>query len=354
MDLSEFDYELPEERIAQQPLEDRAASRMLVVYRKEQRWEDRQFREFPSFVQPGDVIVLNNSKVLPARLFGHRCGARALAIGRNHPKSREYLGGRVEVLLLRATKEDPLVWQVLVRPGRKLQIGERIQFSQRLRAQIVGRGAYGERTVRFEVEGDFFEAVNEVGHVPLPPYIHRPDTAQDQARYQTVYAKNAGSVAAPTAGLHFTPEILAECERAGATLAEVTLHVGLGTFQPLRTQVVEQAKLHAEYYQVDSLTAQRIQSARRVFGIGTTSVRTVETLAANGWRQLEGETELFIYPGYEYRRIDALLTNFHLPQSSLLLLVCAFAGKDLILAAYRHAVRAEYRFYSYGDCMLIL
>ncbi|MBL8226950.1 MAG: tRNA preQ1(34) S-adenosylmethionine ribosyltransferase-isomerase QueA [Bryobacterales bacterium] len=354
MDLSEFHYDLPEDRIAQQPLEDRAASRMLVVHRKEQRWEDRRFREFPSFVQPGDVIVLNNSKVLPARLFGHRMGARSLAIGRNNAKLHEHLSGKVEVLLVRAAKEDPLTWQVLARPGRKLRIGERIRFSPRLHAEIVERGDFGERTLRFEVEGDFFEALNEAGHMPLPPYIHRPDTRNDQSRYQTVYASSAGSVAAPTAGLHFTPEILAQCEQAGASLAQVTLHVGLGTFQPLHTNVVEDVKLHSEFYQVHPDAARQIRSAQRVIGVGTTSVRTVETLAAKDWQQLEGDTGLFIYPGYRYHRIDAMLTNFHLPQSSLLLLVCALAGKDLMLAAYRHAVEAKYRFYSYGDCMLIL
>jgi S-adenosylmethionine:tRNA ribosyltransferase-isomerase len=354
MDLTEFDYDLPEERIAQQPLADRAASRMLVVYRKEQRWEDRQFRDFPSFVQPGDVIVLNDSKVLPARLFGRRLGPRSLAIGRNNPKLREHLSGKVEVLLIRAAKDNPLEWQVLARPGRKLHTGERIHFSERLNAEIVARGEFGERTLRFEVEGDFFEALNEAGHMPLPPYIHRPDTRNDQTRYQTVYARHAGSVAAPTAGLHFTPEILAQCEQAGATLAQVTLHVGLGTFQPLHTQIVEQVKLHSEFYQVQAEAARSIRNAARVIGVGTTSVRTVETLAASGWSQLEGDTDLFIYPGFRFQRVDAMLTNFHLPQSSLLLLVCALGGKDLMLAAYRHAVEAGYRFYSYGDCMLIL
>jgi S-adenosylmethionine:tRNA ribosyltransferase-isomerase len=354
MDLSEFHYELPAERIAQQPLEDRAGSRMLVVHRNQQRWEDRQFRDFPSFLKPGDVIVLNDSKVLPARLFGRRLGPRSLAIGRNNPKLREHLSGQVEVLLVRAAKDDPLLWQVLARPGRKLHTGERIQFSERLRAEVVARGEFGERTLRFEVQGDFFQAVNEVGHMPLPPYIRRPDTPDDQTRYQTVYARQPGSAAAPTAGLHFTPEILDQCEHAGAKLARVTLHVGLGTFQPLHTNVVEQAKLHSEFYQVTAAGAETIRSAQRVIAVGTTSVRTVETAAACGWRQLEGDTDLFIYPGFPFRRTGAMLTNFHLPQSSLLLLVCAFGGKELILAAYRHAVEAGYRFYSFGDCMLIL
>lgn len=354
MDLSEFHFDLPEEQIAQQPLEDRAGARMLVIHRQEQRWEDRRFRDFPSFVQPGDAIVLNNSRVLPARLFGHRLGPRSLAIGRHNPKLQEHLSGKVEVLLVRADKDDPLVWHVLARPGRKLHLGERIHFSDRLQAEIVARGEFGERTLRFEVQGDFLQAVEEAGHMPLPPYIHRPDTKNDQSRYQTVYAQHSGSVAAPTAGLHFTPEILAQCQQAGATLQQVTLHVGLGTFQPLRTNVLEQVKLHSEYYHVDAGTAQAIRSARRVIGVGTTSVRTVESSARSQWQRLEGDTDLFIYPGYAFQRIDAMLTNFHLPQSSLLVLVCALGGKDLILAAYRHAVASGYRFYSYGDCMLIL
>lgn len=336
MDLAEFDYELPEERIAQEPLEDRAASRMLVVYRAEGRWEDRMFREFPSFLHPADCLVLNDSKVLPARLYGHREG----------------FTGHVEVLLVRAVSDDQLTWLTLARPGRKLRSRDRIRFSDRLEAEILGRGEYGERTIRFYPQGDFFECIEEVGHMPLPPYIHRGDTKADATRYQTVFAREAGSVAAPTAGLHFTNEVLEACQARGASIERVTLHVGLGTFQPLHTHVIEDVKLHSERYHVAPETAERIRMAQRVIAAGTTSVRTLETVAATG--RIDGDTDLFLYPGYQFRRVNAMLTNFHLPQSSLLVLVCAFGGKELMLEAYRHAVREEYRFYSYGDCMLIV
>lgn len=336
MDLAEFHYDLPEERIAQQPLADRAASRMLVVYSSEGRWEDRLFREFPSFLQPHDCLVLNDSKVLPARLHGHREG----------------FTGHVEVLLIRAISDDQLTWLTLARPGRKLRSRDRIRFSARLEAEILGRGEYGERTIRFFPQGDLFDCIAEVGHMPLPPYIHRSDTPADASRYQTVFAREAGSVAAPTAGLHFTNEILEACTARGASIEHVTLHVGLGTFQPLHTNIIEDVKLHSERYSVGPDAAQHIAQAPRVIAAGTTSVRTLETVAATG--KLQGETDLFIYPGYPFRRVNAMLTNFHLPQSSLLVLVCAFGGKDLILDAYRHAVQQEYRFYSYGDCMLIV
>ncbi len=336
MDLAEFQYELPEERIAQQPLEDRAASRMLVVYRAEGRWEDRLFREFPAFLKPRDCLVLNDSKVLPARLFGHRKG----------------FTGHVEVLLVRAISDDHLTWLTLARPGRKLRSQDRLWFSDRLEAEILGRGQYGERTIRFHPQGDLYEAIAEVGHMPLPPYIHRGDTLTDAHRYQTVFARQTGSVAAPTAGLHFTEETLAACRAHGASIEHVTLHVGLGTFQPLHTNVIEDVKLHSEQYSVPPDAAGRITAAERVIAVGTTSVRTLETVAATG--SLHGDTSLFIYPGYHFRRVNAMLTNFHLPQSSLLVLVCALGGKELILDAYRHAVKQDYRFYSYGDCMLIV
>lgn len=336
MDLAEFHYDLPEERIAQEPLPDRAASRMLVVYRSERRWEDRMFRDFPSFLQPHDCLVLNDSKVLPARLYGHRQG----------------FTGHVEVLLVRAISDDQLTWLTLARPGRKLRSRDRIWFSDRLEAEILGRGEFGERTIRFSPKGDLFDCIAEVGHMPLPPYIHRGDTPIDATRYQTVFAREAGSVAAPTAGLHFTSEILSACTSRGASVEHVTLHVGLGTFQPLHTNIIEDVKLHSERYAVTPDAAQCIAAAPRVFAVGTTSVRTLETVAATG--ELQGDTDLFIYPGYQFRRVNAMLTNFHLPQSSLLVLVCAFGGKELILDAYRHAVQQEYRFYSYGDCMLIV
>ncbi|HTS28708.1 MAG TPA: tRNA preQ1(34) S-adenosylmethionine ribosyltransferase-isomerase QueA [Bryobacteraceae bacterium] len=354
MNLGDFDYHLPEELIAQAPLADRSASRMLVVHRAENRWEDRQFREFPSFLGPGDCLVVNDSRVIPARLKGRRVGVHSLPIGKNNPKRHEYLSGEVEVFLLGSVSTDGREWEVLVRPGRKMRVGERIRFGgePELEAEIVAHGEFGERTVRFHGEGDLFEAFERIGHVPLPPYIRRPDIAADRERYQTVYAREKGSVAAPTAGLHFTQEILEESKARGAELAEVTLHVGLGTFQPLHAEQVESARLHRESYRVTEENASRIRSARRVVAVGTTSMRTIETVWRTG--QLCGETDIFLYPGCEFKVAGALVTNFHLPRTSLLLLVCAFAGTDLALAAYRHAVESRYRFYSYGDCMLIV
>ena len=352
MQLSEFDYHLPEELIAQEALADRAASRMLVVYRDQGRWEDREFRDFPAFLAPGDCLVLNDSRVFPARLYGHRAGVASLPIGRNNPKRREYLSGRVEVFLLRPVSADGRDWQALVRPGRKMRTGERIGFEGGLISEIVARGEFGERTIRFHGADadDLYAAFDRIGHVPLPPYIKRPDSAADRDRYQTVFARERGSVAAPTAGLHFTKGILARC--SAAEIAWVTLHVGLGTFQPLHEDEVERAHLHSERYRIAPESAARIAAARRVVAAGTTSVRTIETAARSG--ALEGETDIFLYPGVPFLRTGAMLTNFHLPRTSLLLLVCAFAGKDLTLAAYRHAVESRYRFYSYGDCMLIV
>jgi S-adenosylmethionine:tRNA ribosyltransferase-isomerase len=356
MDLAEFDYPLPEELIAQEPLADRAAARMLVVYRpdghRDGRWEDRQFRDFPSFLGPGDCLVLNDSRVFPARLYGHREGVRSLPVGKHNPTRHEFLSGQVEVFLLRAVSPGGRDWEALVRPGRKMRVGERIRFDGGLEAEIVARGPFGERTIRFEGARDLFDEFERIGHVPLPPYIKRPDRPSDRERYQTVFAREKGSAAAPTAGLHFTGEILEQCRARGAEIACVTLHVGLGTFQPLRPEQVEQGRLHAEWYRIAEENQARIRDARRVVAVGTTSVRTVES----AWRTgaLSGETGIFIAPGFGFRRVGALLTNFHLPGTSLLLLVAAFAGKDLVLAAYRHAVAERYRFYSYGDCMLIV
>jgi S-adenosylmethionine:tRNA ribosyltransferase-isomerase len=356
MNLADFDFPLPEELIAQEALADRAASRMLVVYREESRWEDRRFREFPEFLRAGDCLVLNDSRVFPARLFGHRAGVRALPIGANNPKRREHLSGEAEVFLLRPADSSGRVWEALVRPGRKLPVGERIRFSDQLEAEIVARGEFGERTLRFEGTSDLFEEFEKIGHVPLPPYIKRPDTAADRDRYQTVFAREHGSVAAPTAGLHFTPEILEACRRRGADIATVTLHVGLGTFQPLHTERVEEAHLHTERYAITEENAARLRAASRRVAVGTTSVRTLETAWRRG--EMRGETDIFIYPGIDpgqaFQAVGAMLTNFHLPRTSLLLLVCAFAGTELALAAYRHAVEERYRFYSYGDCMLIV
>jgi S-adenosylmethionine:tRNA ribosyltransferase-isomerase len=329
MDLTKFRYELPESAIAQEPLADRSASRMLVLYRQEQRWEDREFREFPEFVGLGDCIVLNDSKVFPSRLYGHRAGA----------------SGRVEVLLLRPMSADQLTWDALVRPGRKMRSGEEIVFDQGVTATILGRGEFGERTLRFCTNDPIFEFLQRSGHVPLPPYIGRPDRPADRDRYQTVFARETGSVAAPTAGLHFTPEILERSRASGAVMAYVTLHVGLGTFQPVRGDT-----LHTEQFEITKENMSRMNGAKRIVCVGTTSVRAVES-AALGRSE---ETDLFIRPGFEFRRTGAMLTNFHLPESSLLMLVCAFAGTDFVLAAYGHAVDVGYRFYSYGDCMLVL
>jgi S-adenosylmethionine:tRNA ribosyltransferase-isomerase len=323
---------------------------MLVLYRAERRWEDRRFIDFPQFLRSGDCLVLNNSRVIPSRLYGHRAGARSLPIGKNNPRRAEYLSGRVEVFLLQPVSADRRDWKALVRPGRKMRLGEVVSFDGRLKAEIVGRGELGERTLRF-FEGDLDEELDRIGHVPLPPYIHRPDEASDRERYQTVFARVKGSVAAPTAGLHFTPEILEECRRAGAEIAYVTLHVGLGTFQPIHTEQITRHHLHAERYEITPDNRAKIEAAARRVAVGTTSVRTLESMARGG---VGGETDLFIYPGFEFQSAGAILTNFHLPKTSLLLLVCAFGGREFVLDAYRHAVAQRYRFYSYGDCMLIV
>ena len=352
MRLSDFDYHLPPELIAQKPLPDRAASRMLVIHRGEKRWEDRAFRELPQFLGAGDCLVLNDSKVFPSRLYGHRAGVHALPVGKGNPKRRENLSGSVEVLLLRPVSADGREWEALVRPGRKMRTGERVRFDGALEAEITARGEFGERTLRFLTDADVYAALEQIGHVPLPPYIKRRDTPEDRERYQTVFAHEKGSVAAPTAGLHFTAEMLDACRAAGADTAYVTLHVGLGTFQPLHTERIEDAHVHAERYRITEENAARMNAARRLVAVGTTSVRTIES--ARRSRAFAGETDLFIYPGFRFERTGALLTNFHLPRTSLLLLICAFGGAELVLDAYRHAVEKKYRFYSYGDCMLIL
>jgi S-adenosylmethionine:tRNA ribosyltransferase-isomerase len=330
--LSDFDYYLPEELIAQEPLAARASSRMLVVDRKAGTFEDRSFREFPSLLQPDDCLVLNDSRVFPSRLYGHREGHT----------------GKVEVFLTRQKSPDGLHWTALVRPGRKMRRGERIVISHELTIEIQGSGEFGERTVRLYPTGELFAVLERAGHVPLPPYIRRADTAGDRERYQTVFARERGSVAAPTAGLHFTPEILDACRARGAGIAWVTLHVGLGTFQPLHTEIIGDVRLHSESFVVPRETVQAMDAAARVVAVGTTSVRAIESDPARP------ETDLFIFPGFEFRRTGAMLTNFHLPKSSLLVLACAFAGRELMLGAYRHAVEARYRFFSYGDCMLIV
>jgi S-adenosylmethionine:tRNA ribosyltransferase-isomerase len=336
MRVDEFDYRLPEELIAQEPAPDRDASRMLVLYRSEQRWEDRLFRELPEFVRPGDCLIVNNSRVFPSRLYGKRTSGTAT----------------IEVFLLRPLSEDEFTWEALVRPGRKVPVGEVIQFTDALQATVLERSEHGRRVLRFSGVDDLHAAFAEIGHMPLPPYIKRPDTPADRQRYQTVFARETGSVAAPTAGLHFTPEVLAACGKAGAIVAPVTLHVGLGTFAPLHAEVVEENQLHTERFHISACSLDTIRNATRRVAVGTTSVRAVES----AYRQADrsGETNIFIYPGYQFRAIDAMVTNFHLPRSSLLMLVAAFAGREFTLAAYDHAVRERYRFFSYGDCMLIL
>jgi S-adenosylmethionine:tRNA ribosyltransferase-isomerase len=337
--VSDFNYELPGELIAQDPLADRGASRMLIVSREKQSFSDDMFANFYRFIRPGDCLVLNNTRVFPARLHGHRNSDR---------------GAEVEVFLLRALNAEETEWQVLVRPGKRARPGDVILFGQELRAELIGRGEFGERTVRFHSTGPVREMLERLGETPLPPYIQRRSDNQDRERYQTVFAKERGSVAAPTAGLHFTEWMLDRCREAGAEIAYVTLHVGLGTFAPLRGEKLSDIQLHEEYFQIPEESVPTLQSAKRLFCVGTTSVRAIETVALRGpLRAMSGETNLFIHPGFHFRGAGAMLTNFHLPQSSLLMLVSAFAGRELTRAAYEHAVAERYRFYSYGDCMLI-
>jgi len=326
--VAEFDYHLPEELIAQEPLADRTASRMLRISRGDGRVEDRCFRDFPELLRPGDLVVFNNTRVFPARLYGQRSGSRAQPLSPQNPASHEFLKGRVEVLLTKQLSPEPNEWECLVRPGRKIGIGERLFFGDgELIAEVVGRGTFGERRIRFEPVPDFFDRVERLGHVPLPPYIARDDRSGDRERYQTVYARERGSVAAPTAGLHFTPEILGRLGERGIETAEVTLHIGLGTFQPVRVEKVEDHKLHREAYSISLASAEKINRAleegRRVVAIGTTTVRTLEYSARETGRihAGTGDADLFIYPGYHFRVVGAMLTNFHLPQSTLLMLV---------------------------------
>jgi S-adenosylmethionine:tRNA ribosyltransferase-isomerase len=348
--VSDFDFELPEELIAQEPAADRAGSRMLALDRTSGTWADRLFRDFPSMLRAGDLLVLNDSRVIPARLFAHRAGL--------HTQGNHETTGRVQVLLAEQISEWE--WKALVRPGRKVLTGEVLDFGDgALRAEVIAHGEFGERTLRFAPVADFFGNVERLGHMPLPPYIHREDRAGDRERYQTVYARERGSVAAPTAGLHFTPEILDAIRARGVEIARVTLHVGLGTFQPVRVERVEDVRLHAERYTVSAETAEALNRAgregRRIVAAGTTTVRTLEHCALQGAEFVahSGSTSIFISPGFEFRVVGALLTNFHLPQSTLLMLVSAFAGREKVLAAYRQAVAAGYRFFSYGDCMFV-
>ena len=358
--LKEFDYQLPPELIAQRPLPERDTSRLLVPDRETGTCQDRIFRELPEILQPGDLLVFNNTKVFPARLLGRRRGITSQKIGKHNPTLHQYLTAEIEILLTRQESED--TWHALVHPGRKMRIGEIIVFGDNeLEAEVLERGEYGARLVRLRARGGTAEAaIDRLGHVPLPPYIHRADEPADREAYQTVYAKQRGAVAAPTAGLHFTGRVLAALRARGIESCEITLHVGLGTFQPVRAERVENHHMEAERFEISEGAAAAINRAleerRRVVAVGTTAVRTLEHVAgAHGGRMApgRGETNLFIMPGFDFRVTRALVTNFHLPQSTLLMLVSAFAGRDLIFRAYRHAVENHYRFYSYGDCMLI-
>jgi S-adenosylmethionine:tRNA ribosyltransferase-isomerase len=361
--VSEFNFSLPAELIAQKPLADRTASRLLHLGAGSRTPIDRCFREFPELLRPSDLVIFNNTKVFPARLYARRSGAKAQPLSPQNPAAGEFLKGRVEVLLTRQVSQEPNQWECLVRPGRKIGVGEQLFFGERdaLSAEVTARGEFGERQVRFQPVPEFFATLERIGHVPLPPYIDRADDSADRERYQTVYARERGSVAAPTAGLHFTPEILERMRKRGIETAEITLHVGLGTFQPVRVNRVEDHQLHRESYVISEETAAKINRAldqgRRIVAVGTTTVRTLEHSAGQSLdrrvRHGRGEADIFIYPGYEFRVVGGLLTNFHLPQSTLLMLVCAWGGKQRVMEAYQYAVESRYRFYSYGDCMFV-
>lgn len=362
--LDDLNYRLPSSQIAQRPLTRRDASRLLVLRRGQGGREDRRFVDLPDLLRGDELLVLNNTRVIPARLFGRRAGVHAQAPSR--ATRGEHLTGKVEVFLTRQL--ELRTWEALVRPGRKMRIGERVLFGEgELEAEVISGGELGLRTLRF-VSRDtrsVLDHLERLGHTPLPPYIHRDDEQSDRERYQTVFAKQPGAIAAPTAGLHFTPEVLEKIQERGAEISELTLDVGLGTFQPVHKETLEDHVMHAETYEIPSQTAQQIKAARSagrpILAIGTTVVRALEASALRAAESSSGdlllpgkaEAKLFIYPGFHFRVVDALLTNFHLPRSTLLALVCAFGQREIILDAYRHAVHAGYRFYSYGDCMLI-
>jgi S-adenosylmethionine:tRNA ribosyltransferase-isomerase len=363
MNVSEFDYELPASQIAQHPLPERDASRLLLLRRATGVWTDRAFHDFPDLLCGDELIVVNNTRVLPARLFGRRAGIHAEPPAKHDPARGEFLNSEIEVLLVRQTGRD--TWETLVRPGRKVPVGERIVFGEagELEATVEERGDFGLRVLRFHANGGFRETIARLGHIPLPPYIKRDDEPADRERYQTIFARQGSAVAAPTAGLHFTAAILDRLRARGIEIAEITLDVGLGTFEPLRTEKLEDHRIHAEAYEIPEATAEAIRRARRdnraILAVGTTVVRALEDAAESSSGHAEivaagkAEAGIFLYPGKAFRVVNQLLTNFHLPQSSLLALVAAFAGRERVLRAYRHAVEAGYRFYSYGDAMLI-
>lgn len=341
MDVKDFDYELPQELIAQDPLEDRSGSRLMVLDRETGAVTHKIFKDITDYLQPGDCLVINNTKVIPARLFGVRMGTEA----------------KIEILLLRRQEGD--VWETLVKPGKKCRIGTQISFGDGLlTGEIIDVIEDGNRLIRFCYEGIFEEILDRLGQMPLPPYITHQ--LQDKNRYQTVYAKYDGSAAAPTAGLHFTPELLDTIRAKGVSVAEVTLHVGLGTFRPVKADTVEEHHMHSEFYRIEQSEADKINAVKaaggRVIAVGTTSTRTLESavLADGTVPAKSGWTDIFIYPGYTFQVVDALITNFHLPQSTLVMLVSALAGREHVLQAYEEAVKERYRFFSFGDAMLIL
>ena len=370
MRVTNFHFDLPEDLIAQTPPEVRGSSRMLHLDRRTGGLADTHFAHLPDYLHPGDLLILNDSRVIPARLYATR--ARSLHTQSNSP----YPTGRIEVLLTQhlASDSQENIWAALVRPSRKVQPGERLHFADPtgqilLEAEVLFAGEFGERTLRFAPipaeQGTFHAILDRIGHMPLPPYIHRDDAPEDRARYQTVFSNQPGSAAAPTAGLHFTPEILATLRAEGVQIEYLTLHVGLGTFQPVRAELLADIHLHSEHYTLPPATAAALNTARadnrRILAAGTTSTRTLEHVAhvarEAGGKPLEphsGQTSIFLSPGHEFQLVQGLLTNFHLPQSTLLMLVSAFAGREAVLAAYNHAVRERYRFFSYGDCMLIV
>ena len=340
MKKSDFYFDLPEELIAQDPLEDRSGSRLLVLDKETGETEHHIFREIVNYLNPGDCLVINDTKVIPARLIGEKEGT----------------GAKVEVLLLKRKEND--IWETLVKPGRKMKPGARLVFGNGLlKAEVIGVVEEGNRLIRFEYEGIFEEILDQLGQMPLPPYITHQ--LEDKNRYQTVYAKHSGSAAAPTAGLHFTPELLDEIKEKGVEIAHVTLHVGLGTFRPVKVENIQEHHMHSEFYRIEQSEADKINRAKeeghRVICVGTTSCRTVESAAdENGrLRECSGWTEIFIYPGYKFKVLDALITNFHLPESTLIMLVSALAGREHVLAAYEEAIRERYRFFSFGDAMFI-
>jgi S-adenosylmethionine:tRNA ribosyltransferase-isomerase len=368
--LSDFQFELPSDLIAQQPLPQRDSSRMLILAREGQAWKDSTFRALPDMLRGDELIVVNNARVIPARLFGRRQGVGSEKPGRNRPAAREFLSAEIEVLLTRQVAADE--WEALVRPGRKMRAGERVEFGEgELSAEVLSRGEYGLRRIRLSAKGNVTQAIERLGHVPLPPYISREDNPADRERYQTIFADHPGAVAAPTAGLHFSAAILERLRQRGVEMAAITLDVGLGTFQPIHEEEIDRHQIHSERYEIPEEAAAAIRKARRegrpILAVGTTVVRALEDAAEKSafrhgdkWDPAKflvepgaADARIFIKPGHEFRVVSQLLTNFHLPQSTLLILVCAFGGRELILSVYRHAVDARYRFYSYGDCMWI-